>query len=135
MKRELTSGERDFFEKIIRPLEESLSYPISDIFSTELFWDDKYNSNNGILGSFNWRNSFRISLNPIGKVTPELLLSTVVHELHHKWQFEKYNIFYVIALIPFLRKNFLEKSAFKVEAETDIIFGNSEYDDRVEVKT
>jgi hypothetical protein len=60
----------------------------------------------------------------MGKITPEQLVSTLAHELHHRWQFQKFGPLYFVMSIPYVRQFLLEKTAIEVEKVADELVGN-----------
>jgi len=123
MRTQLTDDERKYFINEIKRLVPDLPHEIADVDKTALFWEDKYNSDNGILGSFDLKHPHSINLSPLGKQMPEMLVSTVAHELHHKWQFETLSIFYFFMAIPGIRQCLLEPTAKEVELAVDKLLG------------
>ncbi len=45
---------------------------------------------------------------------PELIVSTLVHELRHAWQFQKYKLLYIFCCLPVLREFTLEMDAKRI---------------------
>jgi len=127
MKQELTQKEQEYFVKIISKAKDRLPYPIADPSGVKIYWNEKYDANNGILGSFDWKKPSEINLIHYGKDAPEMLVSVVAHELHHKWQFGKYGVLYFIMAIPLLREFLLEKTADKVEKAMDELMEDEEF--------
>ena len=118
-----TIKEHLWFLKRIKEIEKKLDYKIADIGRCELFWEKNYGVKNGILGSFNWLNPKTIKVSILGKEQPEMIISTIIHELHHKWQYQKYKYIYPILAIPVLRQITLEKTALIIEKQADEIIG------------
>jgi hypothetical protein len=118
-----TVKEHLWFLNRIKPIENRLSYPISDIGSCELFWDKNYGVKNGVLGSFNWLSPKRIKVSILGKDSPDMIISTIIHELHHKWQWERFKFLYPFLAIPFVRGFALERTALIIENEADELLG------------
>ena len=123
MRNQLTLEEQKYFVDEVEKIREKLSCPIADTHDIEMYWNDKYNVDNGILGSFNWIRPNDVDVSPLGKDSPELLVSTIVHELHHRWQHKKYGPLYYLMLLPVVRQLVLEKTAKKVELEADNLLG------------
>jgi hypothetical protein len=123
MRTKLTSEEAEYFDKSIREIRLRLPHPISPSDEVEIYWNDKYGVDNGILGSFNWIRPDEVDLSPLGKDSPELLVSTFAHELHHRWQYKTYKVLYCLALVPIVRQFLLEKTAKEVELAADDLLG------------
>lgn len=120
----LTEKERRWFDDKVNELRPKLNAEIADIDMTSLYWEDEYNEDNGIMGSFNHFQPDRVKLNPTGKLMPEFIIGTLVHELHHKWQFEKYGrVLFVLLAIPGLRRLTIEPSAYRLEDQVDELMG------------
>jgi hypothetical protein len=119
MRTKLTQEEKQYFVKYVRKGMPHLPYKVSDPQNVEMYWNDRYDVDNGILGSYSWYRKNQIDLNPLGKNVPSMLVSTVAHELHHKWQYEEYGIFYCLMLVPILRQLLLEQTADEVEYKMD----------------
>ena len=93
MRTKLTSEESRYFIDEMNKVKDRLPHPIASV-DVEIYWNDKYGVDNGILGSFNWIRPNEVDLSPLGKSSPELLVSTFIHELHHRWQYKKYKLLY-----------------------------------------
>ena len=121
MKTPLTPIERQAMDRLFFDVRMRVSGPVSSLAGLDLLWDDRYNTENGILGSFWWGRPNEICLSPVGKTTPELLLGVLFHELHHRWQWQTYGVGYILALAPGVRQWLLEPSAYMIEAEVDAL--------------
>lgn len=119
MREKLTEKEKSYFVDLVSQAIPHLPYPIADPNSVDMYWNDKFNPDNGIMGSFNWVRPHELDLNVDGKSSMELMVSTVAHELHHKWQLSHYKVIYYIMLLPVVRQFLLEKTAKKVELKVD----------------
>ena len=89
----------------------------------------KYGVENGILGSFSWQVPNEILLAPppsevLTDFWAQEICSTYVHELHHRWQYQRWGLVkYALCAIPFLRNWTLEASAKAIELEADRLLG------------
>jgi hypothetical protein len=127
MRTKLTPEEKAYFVKYVAKGRDQLPHKISDPVGVEMYWNDKYNVDNGILGSYSWWRENAIDLSPLGQDVPSMLVSTVAHELHHKWQFEQYGFWYRFMVIPFVREFLLEKTADEVTIKMDELMQDKEF--------
>ena len=67
MKEKLTPQESAFFINLLNKIRPKLSYHIANPHFVDMYWDDKCNVDNGIMGMFNWMKPNEISLNPLSK--------------------------------------------------------------------
>jgi len=85
----------------------------------EFYWCNNMNTNNGILGCFSQFHPNKLFLAQ-NKFYKEGLISTVIHELTHKYQYEKFGFLKYSSLnIPFIRELYLEKEARYLETLCD----------------
>jgi hypothetical protein len=90
---------------------------------------NKYGVENGILGSFSWQAPDTIVLAPpphetLSEFWAQEMCSTYIHELHHRWQFQRWGLAkYALRAVPFLRHWTLESSAKAIELEADRLLG------------
>lgn len=119
MKTKLSVVQRVYFEAKFLELRYHASYPVTSLSEVDLYWNDTYNSRNGILGSFQWFRPDEICLSPVGQQTPELLMGVLFHELRHRYQFKTLGLLYFLQLIPGIRVLTLEPSAYAVEHDID----------------
>lgn len=127
MREKLTEEESRYFVSLVSKAKDQLPYPIADPESVQMYWNDKYNSDNGIMGSFNWARPKELDLNSGGKIAMEMMVSTVAHELHHKWQLGNYGVLYYLMLVPGVRQLLLEKTAKKIELKVDELMEDPEF--------
>jgi len=127
MRTKLSKEEQDYFVKRVSKGMKLLPHKIADPSSVTMFWNDKYNLKNGILGSFMWYRSNEIDLSPVAKDAKHMIVGIVAHELHHKWQFQNYKLIYFLMAIPFIREYFLEKTADEVESAMDKLMEDKEF--------
>ena len=127
MRIELTEKERNYFVILVSKAQKQLPHKIANPNSVKMYWNDKYNVENGILGSFNWIKKGEIDLSPLGKTVPDMIVSTVAHELHHKWQFSHFGPLYCLMLVPGIRQVLLERSAKEVELKVDELMEDEEF--------
>jgi len=88
----------------------------------EIRWCDAMTIDSGIMGAYvPWfgRKVFLMPSEPpliknMPDPWPELIAPTLVHELRHAWQFQKYKLLYIICCLPGLRQITLEKDAWKI---------------------
>ena len=88
--------------------------------SVNLKWACGMNQENGVMGCFVFMTN-TIYLMPedvymSGKNSgwPELIVPTLLHELRHKWQYERNRIGYILCCLPFLREITIEKDAWRI---------------------
>jgi hypothetical protein len=75
-----------------------------------------------VLGKYNhWTR--RVTLNIKYRSTPEFLVSTLCHELHHKWQHDSWGFRYVLLCNFLTRDKFIEVTAREVENAADEYMG------------
>ncbi len=79
------------------------------------------NTKNGIMGSFSYLRPNDIYLIPLKNTLEDFLLSTVIHELTHYYQFHSNKLLYPILCIPGIRQFTIEKQAKKNELFVDKI--------------
>lgn len=127
MRTKLSKEEKKYFVKLVSKAREKISKPIADPSGVEMYWNDKYNEKNGILGSFNWMKPKEIDLSFMGKDSKEIMVSIVAHELHHKWQYKIYGSLYFLMSLPIIREYLLEKTANIVEKEVDVLMKNQNF--------
>jgi hypothetical protein len=113
-----TQKEALYFLKHIRGCTDSLPHPIARLEA--IHWKKMHYS---VLGKFSHLKPSRIYLNSKYRSTPELLVSTVAHELRHKWQWENEPVRYLAACASFSRRWLLEPTANEVEAVVDAYMG------------
>ena len=65
----------------------------------------------------------RITLNIRYRPTPEYLVSTLCHELHHRWQHETMGAKYILLANFITRDRYLEGTAREIERKVDKLLG------------
>jgi len=105
-----TPKETLYFLAQIRKIQSILPHPIANLDT--LIWKTMAPS---ILGKFSHLTPRCIFLNERYRITPEELVSTVAHELRHKWQYENMPMRYIMFCGLFMRGSKLEPSACRVE--------------------
>ena len=121
----LSDEQVKFFINSIEFLENKLSYPIAPVREAELYWEPKYEGG-ATLASFSQWSPKRIKISTGGKMVPEMMLATVIHELRHMYQFQKYGrVLFSLASIPIIRMRLLETSAWNVEREAEGLLGQT----------
>lgn len=61
--------------------------------------------------------------NPKGRSNwPELIASTLVHELRHAWQYRRWKWLYVLCCLPVIREFTIEVDAKRVQKDADAFF-------------
>jgi len=65
----------------------------------------------------------KIALNSRYQHSPEYLVSTLAHELHHQWQHESWGIKYILLANFFTRDKYIERTAREVEQYIDGFIG------------
>lgn len=100
----------------------------SSTAGVKIRYNSKYNLDNGILGSFSWTDPDVILLAPPSPVHDlnhyaDTMVSTYIHELHHRWQFRQGKFLYMLRSIPFVREVFLEITARDIEYAADRLMG------------
>ena len=89
----------------------------------------KYGVENGILGSFSWQQPNTITLAPppsevLTEFWAQEICSTYIHELHHRWQFQRWGLVkYILRAIPVIRQATLERTAKAIELQADRLLG------------
>jgi hypothetical protein len=127
MRKRLTASEKEYFVNILLEAMPHLPYEISNPALVDMYWNDRYNVDNGVLGSYAWHRKDEIDISPLGKEVPSMIVSVVAHELHHKWQYRKYGILYFLMLLPLIREFALERTADEVEKKMDELMRNEEF--------
>lgn len=62
-------------------------------------------------------------INPKGRPTwPECVITTVIHELRHAWQYRRLKWLYVLCCLPILREFTIEVDAKRITKEADKFF-------------
>jgi hypothetical protein len=124
MKEGATPKETAKIRAAIKKIEKKLPHSIADIGDTAVYWEKMMP---GTIGKFTWWKPWELSININHRDDPlSFILSTVIHELHHKWQFMKDPIGYVIACMTFQRNRKLEPTAIETEKEADVLLGLGE---------
>lgn len=84
-----------------------------------LKWACGMNQENGVMGCYVFANN-TVYLQPedvymSSKYSswPELITPTLIHELRHKWQYERNKLLYILCCLPFLREITIERDAWK----------------------
>lgn len=87
--------------------------------AVKLKWCCGMTQENGVMGCFVFMTN-TIYLMPedpymSGKKSgwPELIVPTLIHELRHKWQFERNKLLYILCCLPLLREITIERDAWK----------------------
>jgi len=119
MRTRLTEKEKSYFVELLAPLRDSSPHPFVDPAEVDMYWNDTFNTDNGIMGWFQWTRPNDIDLNIDGQAAMDLMASTVAHELHHMWQYRTYKFLYLLALVPGIRQIALEYTAKRVELFVD----------------
>ena len=88
--------------------------------SVNLKWACGMNQENGVMGCFVFANN-TIYLQPENVYESskysgwaELIAPTLIHELRHKWQFERNKLLYILCCLPLLREITIEKDAWRI---------------------
>lgn len=88
--------------------------------SVNLKWACGMNQENGVMGCFVFATN-TIYLQPENVYESskysgwaELIVPTLIHELRHKWQFERNKLLYILCCLPLLREITIEKDAWKI---------------------
>lgn len=127
----VTDHQEKAIRKHFRDLKEchpELFKRISDLDNVTLKWNPQMKKT---LAAFMWYKPKSIQLSSVFKYpTPESdkervmtgqVMPFICHELHHRYQYKLYNIFYILGSTWILR-NFLERSADQIESRIkDII--------------
>jgi len=113
--REATSAERAEFAECVEMLAFSLPYRVTPVRAVCLYWDDRMNTANGVLGSYSILHPERVCLAAHGRRMKELLVPVLCRELHHHWQYHTFGLLYVLACVPGLREITIERTADAVE--------------------
>jgi len=53
---------------------------------------------------------------------PEIIISTVIHELRHAWQYRRWKWLYVLCCLPVIREFTIEVDAKRVQKDADAFF-------------
>ncbi|MCK4982792.1 MAG: hypothetical protein KAS17_07695 [Victivallaceae bacterium] len=96
----------------------------------EIKWCDAMTAERGIMGAYVPWLGRKVFLMPneqplitgMPDTWPEVIASTLVHELRHAWQYQKNKILYVICCLPGIRQLTLEKDARNVTKHARIFF-------------
>lgn len=88
--------------------------------AVNLKWANGMTQENGVMGCFVFATN-TIYLMPedvymSGKNSgwPELIVPTLIHELRHKWQYERNKLLYILCCVPVVREWTIEKDARKI---------------------
>ena len=88
--------------------------------AVNLKWACRMNQKNGVMGCL-FATYKTIYLMPedvymSGKNSgwPELIVPTLIHELRHKWQYERNKLLYILCCVPVVREWTIEKDARKI---------------------
>ena len=110
-----------FFTTEIRKIKRQLPHPIARFVPAKTQWKPLRDS---VLGQYNHWSGW-ITLNSKMNHSPELLVSTLIRELHHKWQHDTMGWKYILLANYITRDRFLEVSAREVENAADELMGNA----------
>lgn len=132
----ITEAPKQFTEALnalveaIRPQLREAGHVFSSTKGVRVAFCNKFTVDNGILGAFSWQTPDKILLapSPLGEDEwhwwARELASTYVHELHHRWQYQRWGLVkYAIKAIPVIRNWTLEASAKAIELEADRLLG------------
>lgn len=120
--KEFSESEKTFFFNAIKKIRSRLPHQICDPEECEYFWCPSDSLFNRIFpGTIARVNVYkkRFLISDFGQQMPEMIVSTIAHELHHMWQFKTYGPLYFVMAIPVIRQRFLEKTAIEVEHAAD----------------
>jgi hypothetical protein len=108
------SDERDYFYRALIKISDFKEFAWLkkiDIQNIYLYWCYKMGLANGIIGCFSLFYPNRIFLSP-QKNCKEFLISTLIHEVYHLYQYEKYGfVLFSLFSLPIIRNVLLERNA------------------------
>ena len=102
--------------EIIVQLTKHLPYPIAEWGGVTFLWNDKITLDSGKMGKFRYYQPHRIVI--AGHMRPagvRHVISIVVHELTHMYQFQHNPVRYALCAVPLIRKYTLEPMAYDNE--------------------
>lgn len=120
---EVSESER---QRMFRRVEQFAKLPGNDWLNyinyhgVNLKWANGMTPENGVLGCFVcWTNTIYLQPEDVynsgkGSQWPELQVPTLIHELRHKWQFERNKLLYILCCILIVREWTIEKDAWKI---------------------
>lgn len=96
---------------------------MSGLSGVGVYWDHGFTVESGILGAWWWVRPDVLRLSPVGRSDPAGMVSILAHELHHRWQWERFGtVLYVLLSAPGVRRYTLEPSAYALEHAIDALF-------------
>ena len=120
---EIPEAER---QRMFRRVEQFAKLPGNDWLNyinyhgVNLKWANGMNQENGVMGCFVFATN-TIYLQPENVYESskysgwaELIAPTLIHELRHKWQYERNRIGYILCCLPFLREITIERDAWRI---------------------
>ncbi|MDD5697665.1 MAG: hypothetical protein PHH77_03525 [Victivallaceae bacterium] len=135
--RPLTEEQKHRFHELLEVYSHSRQGQwLSDIpfHQFEIRWCDAMTPDSGVMGAFvPWlgRKVFLMPTEPplikgMADPWPEQIAPTLVHELRHAWQYQKYKILYIFCCLPGLREITLERDAWKITNDAQRFFSECE---------
>ena len=125
---EIPESER---QRMFRRVEQFAKLPGNDWLNSinwqavNLKWANGMTPENGVLGCFVfWTNTIYLQPEDVynsgkGSQWPELQVPTLIHELRHKWQYERNKLLYILCCLPILREITIERDAEKITKKAD----------------